>query len=53
MFVNVGTATNLRVLSGWASWPSKENVISVKKYKLLNEAEKVTDVLADLCPVLK
>lgn len=53
MWVNVGTATNVKVLEGWSSFPAKENVVSVLNFKDLNSNEKMTDVLANLCPQLK
>jgi len=52
LFVTVGNGVNKRVMKQWASWPPKENVVSVPSFKELDE-KLVTKILANICPVLE
>jgi hypothetical protein len=51
-FVNVGVGPGTRALEKWASSPKRENVIRAKSYKSLTGDDKVTELLANICPVL-
>jgi hypothetical protein len=50
-FVAPGPGSARRV-KAWASWPDSENIVSARSYKTLPVAQKVTELLANICPVL-
>ena len=53
LLVNVGAATNKRVLKKMVSWPVLENFMVVSSSGGLGEAEFVTDFLANVCRKLE
>lgn len=51
VFVAIGQGLSRSAVEKWASWPAAENIVVVPSFAKLTE-EKVTELLADICPVL-
>ena len=47
--INIGEATNKKVLKKFVSYPESENFMVVGGYEALAEAEFVTDFVANVC----
>mmetsp|Transcript_57897 Transcript_57897/g.146984 ORF Transcript_57897/g.146984 Transcript_57897/m.146984 type:complete len:837 (-) Transcript_57897:139-2649(-) len=53
VFVMVGPGASKKAAARWASWPTKENLMSVHNFANLKKDETVTSLLANLCPKLE